>query len=209
MSRRTARALVIVGSVVHLARFQADVNLSRVVNLVPFRPVHDGAWSPRGLEFLDLVTPAFSAVSARGMSGVLEFFEAHRGRFYLLGDASILYGLSGRPSSGRTLWFHPWVTIPWQGSVANETFQKQMIETLVRERIRYVVVEGTGTHLGVGPDSLPRVRDWIARRGRLAAQVDGYRVLELDLPRRRQPAVGAHRQPSNPRRAAGRGGSGP
>lgn len=175
------RALVLLLTMAHAWNFQITVNRSRSVNLVPYREVHDGAWSPRGLEYLDLVTPTFSAVTARGLSGVLEFLERRPGNIYLLGDATILYALAGRPSAGRALWLHPWATIPWHGTTATDSFQEELIEHLIAHRVRYVVLEGERTQMGVSPDGLPRVRDWILRHAQPVLAIDGYRILEIDF----------------------------
>lgn len=173
-------ALVLVLAAAHAWHFQVTVNRSRVVNLVPYREVHDGAWSPRGLDYLDLVTPSFSAVTARGLSGVLEFLDRHPGNFYLFGDATILYALSGRPSVGRALWLHPEATIPWQGVTATDAFQDGLIEDLIVHRVRYLVLEGERTQLGVTADELPRVHAWVLRHARPVWAAEGYRILEID-----------------------------
>lgn len=170
-------------------RFNARVNETRLVlgledtprPTVPRTP-------PPGLSFMSWRDPSFGGYSAEDLSALLAFLRANPGNFLLVGDASILYGLSGRPSVNPVLWFHPRLTLPGRNTPGFGDYERKLLANLERYQVRYVVVEMAGTFMGTRPAYFPALVDHIQARIKGRRSFGGFDVIELGVPRQGAPS---------------------
>lgn len=161
------------------AWFHLEVNETRAASLLslrgdaPFQPM------PRGLEWLDLAVPPHSSLDGGSLVDLVGYLRTNAGPLFLLGDSSILYPLSGRCSVSPVLWFHPYLTVPWSGAEATRSFQDDLIRRFESTGLRYFVVEGSGTQMGVAIQSLPIVDEWLRQRTMQHVRMGAFDVLEI------------------------------
>jgi hypothetical protein len=143
-------ALVALG-VVDAARFDARANRLRVVHegIDVAEPAPPGEL-PGALSFLEWHTPVLNRATPADVAGLVGFFETNPGSFFLVGDSTILYGVTGRPSPNPVLWLHPGLTVPRPGTPGFARYEAALIRRLAASRVRYVVVEGERTWMGIG-----------------------------------------------------------
>ncbi|MFN7972051.1 MAG: hypothetical protein U0166_06820 [Acidobacteriota bacterium] len=138
---------------------------------------------PEALSFLRYRVPAeYRDASAESLGNVVAFFRDHPGNFMLVGDSSILYGLTGRPSVGNSLWFHPGLTAPPRNTDAFARYLRELDARLAAFSVRFVVLEGRRTWMKVDVSLLPPVHDLVATRGREAATYGPFRIIEIVPP---------------------------
>ena len=99
----------------------------------------------RKIAFLGSGTPEPYGSLDEDLPRLVEFLRRNPGNFFLIGDASILYGFTGRPSVNPVLWFHTGLTTGEKGSAAYEGYRQELLLSLERFRVRYVNVEGEQT----------------------------------------------------------------
>jgi hypothetical protein len=162
-------------------RFDRRVNATRLVAGVE-ESVARPAPLPPALSFMVWRDPGFPGISAADLSTLASFLEANPGTFLLVGDTSILYGITGRPSVNPVLWFHPRMTLPGRQTEGFRDYQERLLANLKRWRVRFVVVETQGTFMGVRPGQLPVLVDLIQARGTPRRAFGGFEVIELRPP---------------------------
>ena len=129
--------------------FNLRTNAGRRVN--DFRgPLHvvPGATIDPMLSFMLYDAPkleGYPHVEAADYRALLEFLRSHQGNFFLLGDSSILYALSNRPSLNPTLWYHPGLAMPLVGTPMFDWYQAQILSAIRDNHCRFLVVEDTHT----------------------------------------------------------------
>lgn len=79
---------------------------------------------------------------------LLQHLRARKGGFVLIGDATVLYALAGRPSAFPALWFHPGLTYPRVDHPARPAFDVKLVRALERHDVRMIVVDGNRTWAG-------------------------------------------------------------
>lgn len=104
---------------------------------------------------------------------LLDLLKARDGNFVLIGDATVLYALAGKPSPFPALWFHPGLTY-----TPGPAFDAQLAESLKGHDVRRVVVDGNRTWLGVMPEDFGPLKACMATAAP-ADQVGRFRVIEL------------------------------
>jgi hypothetical protein len=160
--------------------FNARVNRTRLVLGLEDTPPPAATPSlPAGLDFLRWREPSFGGYSAEDLSAVVAFLRENPGNFLLVGDASILYGLTGRPSLNPALWFHPRLTIPGRATSGFQDYEQRLIGNLRRHQVRYVVVEMNGTFMGTRPAYFPALVDHIQARIKGRRSFGSFDVIEL------------------------------
>ncbi len=120
------------------ASFHRHVNMPRAVHGLEVQPSQalSGSIVSPALAFMHWDVPPFvkgglsTREHAEGVHATLRFLEEQDGNFLLIGDSSILYALAGRPSVFLSLWFHPGLTIPLEGTEAFEQYQFRLIENI-------------------------------------------------------------------------------
>ncbi len=161
-------------------RFNTRVNRTRLVlGLEDTLPPAVAPALPPGLSFMRWRDPSFGGYSAQDLTDLLAFLREAPGNFLLVGDASILYGLAGRPSVSPVLWFHPRLTLPGRNTGGFAAFERRLIESLRRHDVRYVVVEMNGTFMGTRPAYFPALVDYIQARIKGRRSFGTFDLIEL------------------------------
>ncbi len=104
---------------------------------------------------------------------LLDLLKTRDGAFVLIGDATILYALAGKPSAFPALWLHPGLTY-----TPGPAFDTQLGESLKRWDVRRIVVDGERTWLGVTPEDFAPLKACMATAAP-AEKVGRFRVIEL------------------------------
>ena len=174
-------------AVVQAERFHERVNVTRSVQdfeVQPSRELSGSVVSP-ALAFLVLDVPEFVRSGrptpewADSVRQTLGFLEERAGNFVLIGDSSILYALSGRPSVSPSLWFHPGLTIPPAGSSAFDQYQHLFVQNMNRYGVRFVVMEGERTWVETRLSSFPVLEEFVQRHRVGSSQFGAFTILEL------------------------------
>ncbi len=105
---------------------------------------------PPGLEFMRW-SRGPSGLDADELTALVRFLRETDGNFLLIGDASILYGLTGKPSVSPALWLDPRLTMPHPEAPEFAQFESQLLERLRTHDVRRVVLDRpkTWTHLTI------------------------------------------------------------
>lgn len=163
------------------------VHLHQAVNLP--RRVHDRLGPrvsepelPPALRFLDYRTPERVPYTRKDLVEVSAFLQSDARPFFLLGDASVLYGASGISSISPVLWFHAGLTYPTRNQpVRHREFETELLHALRRASVELLVVEEPATWNGTTLAEFPRLRD-IARNARGRRSFGAFTVYEgIDL----------------------------
>jgi hypothetical protein len=176
----TAILLAIV--VVDAMSFDRRINLTRRVHRLRQDPRPLFADSPRlpaGLDFLLWRTPAPFALEAEDLWATVDLVR-HSGRnFFLLGDTSIVYGLTGRPSVGPSVWFHPGLTFPLPGDPARTRFERALEDSLEQAHVGLVLLENERTFMGTQAADFPPLVTLLRRRACRQQQIGPFTIVEL------------------------------
>ena len=185
-------SFILVGSSLWCAwNFDRRVNATRIV--------HDFNYKKRALQGAEQEKPEALSFLVWGVRGsyrgtpehflrIIDFFQRHAGNFYLLGDSSVLYALTGRPSVNPVLWFHPGQTVPRAGSPLFPAFQDRLMDALRKYRVRYLVIEGTRaapydfTWSGVSLAYFPALDELVQRKGHELERFGPFTIIELIMP---------------------------
>jgi hypothetical protein len=123
---------------------------------------------------------SFEMLERRDLERVASWLLQHDRNFFVFPDATILYGLTGRPSPQPLLYFHPGQSY----SPADQAdLDRQIVAALERNRVESVVVERAsfmGTHKLLG--EFPRLDAWISRNFELAEEFGNYHVFARPSP---------------------------
>jgi hypothetical protein len=180
-------ALLLLASAVEAVRFDLRVNETRAGIGAP--PVAGAAPMPAALSYLRWGTPPFVHYTSGDLVAVVSFFASHPGNFFLIGDSSILYAITGRPSVSPVLWFHPFLTLPFGARWPRQEFDRHLRRRLREHGIRYIVLEGEATQMGVSLKTFPLLEQR-AEAGRCGEQsLGGFRIITLCRPLSRPPAA--------------------
>jgi hypothetical protein len=145
---------------------------------------------PAGMEFLVWAVPKKYPCTPGDLVRIVNFFHGHEGNFYLIGDSSILYALTKRPSVNPILWFHPGQTLPFPESTFFAGFQDRVVQALQKYQVRYIVIESFknrqapfySTWSGVTLDHFPALRELVLQRGHVSEKFGPFTIIELDGP---------------------------
>jgi hypothetical protein len=189
---------VAVLAVIQAAGFHERVNVGRAVHQLEPRASSglSGSIVSPALAFMvwDVPAPARHGASPRehaeSVHRTLRFLEQQDGNFLLIGDSSILYALARRPSVSPSLWFHPGLTIPPQGTEAFERYQLRLMENMDRYGVRFVLLEGERTWVETRLSNFPLLETFVRRRRVGEHQMGPFTIVELSGQGRRTPLVG-------------------
>lgn len=131
-------------------RFHREVVVPRSVLDMEFDPATATRMRTLGLESMQHQAPHKTPVKSRDLERLLTFLGKRSGNFLLIGDHSILYGLSGRPSLPPSLWFHAGLAHPGVGHPARRQYEAALVDSLDSSDggARWVIVEGEETWMG-------------------------------------------------------------
>ena len=170
-------ALLVVAAAVEAVRFDLRVNETRAGIGAP--PAAAAAPLPAALRYLRWGVPPFVHYGSGDLAETAGFFASHPGNFWLLGDSSILYGITGRPSVSPVLWFHPYLTVPFAGRRQRQEFDRLLRRRLRAYDVRYVVLEGQATQMGVSLATFPLLKRRVAALRCGEETFGGFRIITL------------------------------
>jgi hypothetical protein len=180
--RRLAGAALVALAIADAGRFELRVNRPRRVHgltqVPPASPLEQ-AQVPPALRFLRWRLHPFYGYTPDDLSRLASFLAAQPDAFLLIGDTSILYALTGKPSVNPALWFHRRLTLPGRQTAAFRDYEDRLLASLRRARARYVVVEGRETYEGTSLAHFPAVQALVRGDG---PRFGPFRVLELAPP---------------------------
>ena len=141
---------------------------------------------PEGLSFLVWSTPECYKGTPDDFVNTINFFKNNEGNFFLIGDSSILYALTGRPSVNPSLWFDPGQTIPLPSSPLFPDFQGLLMKALKKHHVRFIVLEATKIKKGQGftwsdvsLTYFPKLDKLVQETGSVRAVFGIFTVIEL------------------------------
>lgn len=147
--------------------FDRRFNLTRSANDYRFDPELAAAVAdelPEGLRYLRWSVPTHYTYSPSDLSELVEFLSTQAGAFLLIGDTNILYGLTGKPSTLPSLWFHPRVTLPLEDDPRFAAYEDLVLESVRRHGVRFLVLEGERTWMHRKLEQFPRLAALVAER---------------------------------------------
>jgi hypothetical protein len=174
--------------------FDTRVNETRKVNDLVFAPREPGAAHaelPEPFRPLQWAVPKLVTYTPEDLVALTDYLERREGAFFLVGDASVLYGMTGKPSVFPALWFHPGLTFPLPYDARFEDFETRLLERLQRFDVRTIVIEprvwiGYRAPEGETPkaryvtlETFPRVAQWVSERRENERSFGAFRALEL------------------------------
>lgn len=185
-----AVGLVLGGSSLWHARyFDRKVNKTRMVHDLFYKkskqPQVDTKCPPQ-LSFLVWAVPNRYKATLADFENTVEFFRRNPGNFFLLGDSSILYALTDRPSVNPALWFHAGQTMPRKLSPLLPAFQNRLMDSLRKHRVKYVVLENIAerdgqksTWIGVNLSYFPEFKQIVERTGKTREAFGPFTIIEI------------------------------
>ncbi|MFN7972052.1 MAG: hypothetical protein U0166_06825 [Acidobacteriota bacterium] len=177
---RIAGVLLLAVGLRDAAVFDRSVNATRAA--VGRHLSGDGtpAGLPPALSFMRYRVPSeYRRASAQALGEVVRFFDENPGNFMLVGDDLILYGLTGRPSVGNSLWFHPGLTAPSTRSPEYASYLDELSARLARYDVRWVVLEGKRTWMEASVADLPPVAGLLASRHAKELSIGPFTIVEV------------------------------
>ena len=118
----------------------------------------------------------FELLHKRDFESIAVELQRRHQNFFVFPDATILYGLLGRPSPQPVLYFHPGQSYALADQAGLDrqivsALQNNSVELIVLERASYM-----GTHKLLA--LFPELKGWLDRNFRLAAEFGNYRLFE-------------------------------
>lgn len=162
------------------AMFAAKVDSPRLehVRYDPDEAARAEGHLPPGLEFMRW-SRGPSAYDADELTALVRFLRDADGNFLLIGDSSILYGLTAKPSVSPALWLDPRLTMPHPEAPEFAQFERELIERVRRNGVHRIVLDGskTWTHLSI--EDFPQLVR-LTKAGACGEQsFGGARVIEI------------------------------
>jgi hypothetical protein len=107
--------LAAAGLIADAVRFHRVVNLPRTAHEMYIDAAGWDTWTGdvrmsslmKSVGFSLWTTQSKYVSTGTSLPALIEYFRARRGNFLMVGDETIVYGLTGRPSPTPFLWFHP------------------------------------------------------------------------------------------------------
>lgn len=97
---------------------------------------------PPELSFMQWQLPPAYTYSPKDLRAATAYLRHAPGNFMLVGDTTILYALTGKPSTSPVLWLHVGLTYPTPGSAGFADFDQTLAAAIIRHDVRRLVVEG-------------------------------------------------------------------
>jgi hypothetical protein len=166
-----------------VATFHWNVNRTRMASDVRFDAID--ARDSRvdlhpSLRFLEWSVPVSCKYSAKELAGLIEFLREQPEPMFLLGDASILYGLTGKRSTAPSLWFHPGLAMPRPGEQDFELYEDRILAE-IEAGVRLIVFEGDHTWMGLKLSDFPRLERLVIEKGLGLASFGSFGVVRLEM----------------------------
>ena len=133
---------------------------------------------PPGLEFMRW-SRGPSGYDADELTALVRFLRESDGNFLLVGDSSILYGLTGKPSVSPVLWMDPRLSMPHPDAPEFAAFERDLIERARRAGVRRIVLDRPQTWTHLTFDHFPQLEALTRSGGCGVRSFGGARVLEI------------------------------
>jgi hypothetical protein len=138
------------------------------------QPLPDGLLRSTGFAVWKVPKPYVSASDS--FERLLGFFAQRPGNLLIIGDETILYGLTGRPSVTPFVWFHPGLT--FRREAKTYAHLEQLLDASLRKHaVRWIVIPANPSWMGWNR------RTWVSLRQNLAGasceQVGTYEVCDV------------------------------
>ena len=215
--RQLAGLLLVAAAAFDALYLSVYVNPRRVVHEIFFDAQRAGRPRTPALSFMHYQVNPFYRTSAAQLDRTIAFLRRQPENFLLIGDSSILYGLTGKPSVSPSLWFHDGLTAPPRDSAAFARHAERMMQRVEQYGVRWVVLEGKRTGMQSKLEQYPRLLAQLEASRCQVHQFGGFQIQRLDPEGRckdREPsagpeeaAAGAQADASRRRARPRRGGS--
>ena len=113
------------------------------------------------------------------LTALVRYLREADGDFLLIGDSTVLFGLTGKVSPSRALWLDPGLTLPRRESPEFAVFEADLIARVRDFGVRRIVLEGAHSWAGVSLADFPNLRRLAASRACGERAFGGVRVLEM------------------------------
>ncbi|MEX2661798.1 MAG: hypothetical protein WD227_07705, partial [Vicinamibacterales bacterium] len=123
------------------------------------QPLPDGPLRSTGFTVWKVPNPYVSASDS--FERLLEFFAQRPGNLMIMGDETIVYGLTGRPSVTPFAWFHPGLTFR-RTAEAYARVDRLLDASLRKHAVRWIVIPANPSWMGWNR------RTWVSLRQNLA-----------------------------------------
>lgn len=177
------------GSLLCAWNFHSHVNMTRIVHDLDYEKSVTKDYTyvmPEGLSFLVWSTPECYKGTPQDFVKTINFFKINHGNFFLLGDSSILYALTGKVSVNPVLWFDPGQTLPSPSSPMFPDFQDLLMKTLKNHHVKFIILETTRITDGrgftwskVNLTYFPKLDKLVQETGRVRAVFGVFTIIEL------------------------------
>ena len=146
---------------------------------------------PEEFAYLRWSVPKLVRYTPSDLRALRDYLRSRGGAFFLVGDASPLYGMLGQPSISPALWYHPALTFPVPHDPRFPEFEQRLLERFEARGVRTIVIEprvwvGYRAPEGETPparlitlDSFPRIRAAVDARRVAERDVGAFHVIEL------------------------------
>ncbi len=163
--------------------FNNQINAGRLVHdfvydARRFRPYQRG--QPAELAFMKWGAPGAYAYLPGELKAVSDHIRSRTGGLFVLGDASVFYALTGRASTNPVLWFHVGLTMPRPGTELFDRYEQRLLDNFRRHDVRFIIVEGKQTWLGVKLADYRRLGELIAGTPHRDTVFGHVRLIELN-----------------------------
>ncbi len=166
------------------ARFNHLVNRTRMVHDMYLEtwPLKQPGLLPKGFQSVRYTLPAHYHYAPQALKSLVQFLYAHKENFFLIGDASIIYGLSRRPSMNPSLWYHPGYSMPPIDSSRFAEYEKRLLSNIRKYQVHYIVLEGRCTFFQVSLASFPHLARLIRNDSPRNRRFGNYHLLRIQPP---------------------------
>lgn len=180
--RRWGTVFLLVLAVRDAASFNAHVNAARIAHDMLFDANQAVTPTTPELRFMAFQIPMrYYRFTAQQLDAVIDFFRHQDGNFLLMGNTSILYALTKRPSPTPSLWFHEGLTYPHPNDVeAFNRYQDEFMRSLKTYHIRYIVVEDPTLRAQV--ETFPKFFEFLTSQRLRRYDVGSFQIFELEHP---------------------------
>lgn len=163
--------------------FNFKVNRTRIVHDMIIDQKNVSMTKPDfpDLKFMNFVTPSKYRFSAHALKNLVEYLKKQKANFFLLGDSSIIYGLTRRPSPNPSLWFHPGLTLPFHETPAFDEYEKKLLMNLKKYRCQFLVIEGEVTWFNLYLACFKKLPALIKGNATLNKKFGSFLIYPIDL----------------------------
>lgn len=169
--------------------FNTQVNATRSVHDFTYHKTKDQNTEkmvPSRLSFLVWGVPDSYKATPEDFSKIIHFFKSNPGNFFLVGDSSILYALTHKPSVNPVLWFHRGQTLPDKGSPFFDHYQNALMKNIYKFQVKYIVLEtviqsnGQGvTWSGIGLHDFPALQKHVKKNEISRIEYGPFTIIKL------------------------------